>query len=49
MIWSIPASLKPSLYPSQIQATKLLNHGYAEVTGNRGKFCFTPVVFVMPD
>jgi hypothetical protein len=26
-----------------------INHGYAEVTGNMGKFWFTPVVFVMPD
>jgi hypothetical protein len=34
------------LYSSRLTA---INHGYAEVTGNMGKFWFTPVLFVMPD
>jgi hypothetical protein len=31
------------LYSSRLTAT---NQGYAEVTGNMGKFCFTPVLFM---
>ena len=31
------------LYSSRLTA---INHGYAEVAGNRGKFWFTPVLFV---